>query len=336
MPTKTKSADARPYVYRCVHKETGEYYYGYRCANKVKAEDDFGIKYKTSSRKVRQHFDEYDWEINSEFFDAISAYDHEQLKIYESWGDPLLINQHHNYGTRAFRTSGPKPHSQKTIDNMIKANATPEVKARRSAGLKGRKFSKAHLANLKVARNKRGPYSVETRQKISKSNKGRVHSQETKDKMSKAHTGKIVTQETRDKSSKAQTGLKRSDVTRQRIAAARTGTKLKPESIAKRTATKKANREKEDSDIANGKYTDEEVAIIRNSRRSPKAVDKRVATAKANREKIDDDIASGKYTDEEVAIIKNNRKRSPETIAKISATSKATWEKKRLAALNQK
>lgn len=36
-----------PYVYKCVHKTTGQFYFGYRCANKLPAEIDLP-KYKTS------------------------------------------------------------------------------------------------------------------------------------------------------------------------------------------------------------------------------------------------------------------------------------------------
>ena len=39
---------ALPYVYKLVHKETGEFYIGFRCANKVPANEDLGIKYFTS------------------------------------------------------------------------------------------------------------------------------------------------------------------------------------------------------------------------------------------------------------------------------------------------
>jgi len=50
------------------------------------------------------------------------------------------------------------------------------------------------------------PISQETRDKLSKANKGKVISQETRDKLSKANKGKVISQETRDKISKAQKG----------------------------------------------------------------------------------------------------------------------------------
>lgn len=83
------------YVYKCVHKITGELYIGYRCKNVklgLAAEIDFP-QYRTSSKYVKSRFDEFDWFIIAEFFSAEHAYDFEQELIQENWTNPLLLNK---------------------------------------------------------------------------------------------------------------------------------------------------------------------------------------------------------------------------------------------------
>lgn len=87
---------AQPYVYRLDHRETGEFYIGYRAANKVPAEQDLGIKYFTSSKYIIEiGFDKFRHEIIAIFFDANSAYDFEQEYISEVFKDPLCLNKHY-------------------------------------------------------------------------------------------------------------------------------------------------------------------------------------------------------------------------------------------------
>jgi hypothetical protein len=69
----------KPYVYFGVHRKTGEFYIGYRKANKFKSEYDFGIRYTTHSDIVKNiGFHQFDWHIAAEFFaedriDAVSS-----------------------------------------------------------------------------------------------------------------------------------------------------------------------------------------------------------------------------------------------------------------------
>ena len=82
-----------PYVYMGTHRVTGEFYIGSR-ANKnqtLPSHQDI-YKYRTSSKKVKPIFDEFDWIIVAEFFDPQSAYDFEQELIYKLWNNPLIIN----------------------------------------------------------------------------------------------------------------------------------------------------------------------------------------------------------------------------------------------------
>lgn len=98
---------ARPYVYMCTHKTTGQFYIGYRELNvklKRPATEDFP-KYKTSSKIVRPHFQDYDWKIVAEFDSGTEAYAFEQQLILEHWDNPLLINEQYRLpsGTKAFK-----------------------------------------------------------------------------------------------------------------------------------------------------------------------------------------------------------------------------------------
>ena len=52
-----------PYVYKVTHKLNNKFYIGMRSANKVVAELDLGIKYFTSSKYVKNKFDEFNIEI---------------------------------------------------------------------------------------------------------------------------------------------------------------------------------------------------------------------------------------------------------------------------------
>lgn len=85
-----------PYVYKCTHKSTSEFYFGFRKANKLSAELDLGLIYKTSSKLVKSNFTNYDYEVLAIFYNSQDAHDFEQKLITESWGDPLLLNK--SYG----------------------------------------------------------------------------------------------------------------------------------------------------------------------------------------------------------------------------------------------
>lgn len=108
------SIKALPYVYLCEHKITKEFYYGSRCANKINSSIDFP-RYKTSSKKVKPRFNEFDWIILAEFFEASDAYDYEQLLIYENWNNPLSLNNSCFHLKKRLRCI---VHSEKTLEIM--------------------------------------------------------------------------------------------------------------------------------------------------------------------------------------------------------------------------
>jgi len=93
------SEKVMPYVYWCTHKETGEFYIGSRTSTKLTVPSHLDFpKYKTSSKRVKPRFDEFDWHIVAEFFSSQDAYDYEQQLIFENWGNPLRLNNFYTMG----------------------------------------------------------------------------------------------------------------------------------------------------------------------------------------------------------------------------------------------
>ena len=101
-----RSTKSAPYVYICTHKNSGEFYIGYRCANVNHnrfSHLDLPL-YKTSNPKIKKSFIEYSWQIVAEFFNSADAYDFEQELINNHWGDPLLLNESCYYGKPRFKS----------------------------------------------------------------------------------------------------------------------------------------------------------------------------------------------------------------------------------------
>lgn len=89
------SSQARPYVYVCTHRETKNFYIGFRQRNVVlnrPSDKDLPL-YRTSSKIVKANFDDYEWQVIAEFVTGDDAYDFEQYLIHENWGNPLLLNK---------------------------------------------------------------------------------------------------------------------------------------------------------------------------------------------------------------------------------------------------
>ena len=154
----------------CTHNETGMFYIGYRERN-VKlgrpAEIDLP-KYKTSSKEVKQNFNDYNWSIVAEFFTGNDAYDFEQKLISENWDDPLLINRHCFYNKERFKPTN--PHKAPWNKNKL----CPRLS--RDPWNKGQ-------TGLTVA-------SAETKQKLRDLNLGKIVSAETRSKQSQSMFGK--------------------------------------------------------------------------------------------------------------------------------------------------
>ena len=109
--TTYSSDKAVPYVYICTHKETNQFYIGYREANvRLNRPSHLDLpEYKTSSKIINPDWENYTWFILAEFFDPSHAYSFEQQLICDNWDNPLMLNGHCNIGKNQFRVSGPSP-----------------------------------------------------------------------------------------------------------------------------------------------------------------------------------------------------------------------------------
>lgn len=199
-----------PYVYLLTHKETGEFYIGYREANKVSATEDLP-KYQSSSKIVeRLGFDNFNWEILGEFSSGEEAFDYEQELIKDHIEDVLCLNQHYFKGGEIRMRL--IEHTEESRQKIIEArkNQKPfgeETRRKMSEAKKGKpgnKMSKEHSERLKEL--SRQPKSEETKRKIAETLTGRTNrpfTDEEKQKMSDAKKGKKFSEEHKAKLSAA-------------------------------------------------------------------------------------------------------------------------------------
>lgn len=85
-----------PYVYYGIHRITNEIYYGVRYGNvrsRRRPEEDLGTKYFTSSKFVKNRFNEFNWFILAQFITKEDALEFEEFLIKKSWNNPLLVNK---------------------------------------------------------------------------------------------------------------------------------------------------------------------------------------------------------------------------------------------------
>jgi hypothetical protein len=115
-----------PYVYIVRNRNTGKFYIGMRSANKVVAEEDLGVYYFTSSKHVKNNFNEFDREILAYFKDQISAFEFENLLIKEHWNDPLLLNKHYQKSMSKFSMSGSKRNDLSEYNRLTKKKPKEE------------------------------------------------------------------------------------------------------------------------------------------------------------------------------------------------------------------
>lgn len=202
------STNIYPYVYKLTDPNTGKFYIGYRCANKVIAEDDIMKKYFTSS-KHKDKLINFTPSIVAVFFDSISAYEFEQQLIYENIHDPLCMNESCFYDKHMFKL---KSH-------------TEESKLKISKSRTGIKFSESHLENLRIAmeaksydymtedyKNTLSKQSISNwsdpviREKRIRGQKKHIRTDEHRAALSKANIGKIATDEAKQKMRVAKLG----------------------------------------------------------------------------------------------------------------------------------
>lgn len=119
---------------------------------------------------------------------------------------------------------------------------TLETRAKTSTTLKGRIITPEHRAKISASR-KGGVFSPQHRANLSAARKRRVITPETKAKLRAVMVDRMATPEARAKIGAALKGKKLSQKTRAKMSEAQRGRVLSLESIAKRTATRAANRQ---------------------------------------------------------------------------------------------
>lgn len=205
-----------PYVYKLTHKETGEFYIGYRAANKVYSSNDLGCKYFSSSKKVKSiGFENFNIEIVAEFFAWEDAYDFEQGLIKEHFKDPLCLNRNYNINNiSSFNTLG-KRLSNLQKEHLSKINSgkkhSIETKNKISNLSKDRVYIKNESLNICkfIKRSELNRFDQnegwelgrlsKINKNIAKGNTGKQASEETRHRMSLARRNVIVTPETKNK-----------------------------------------------------------------------------------------------------------------------------------------
>lgn len=190
-----------PYVYKLINEYTTEYYIGYRSKNvrlNLRAEDDIGKKYFTSSKYVRPRFSEFKIVIIAEFWSKDDAYDYEQTLIAENINNINCLNKHYqNSGTKKFKHN--TPHSKQAKDKMRgkrgKIKSSPRTVPPWNKGLT--KYSDSRVTKMSISRTTTGnpqqvgkKYSIERIQKIKEKLTGRKMTPQQIEKMSIAKKGK--------------------------------------------------------------------------------------------------------------------------------------------------
>lgn len=185
----------KPYVYKGVHRETGEFYIGYREANELPAQQDFGAEYFTSSEEVDAlGFENFEWCIVAEFYDedrkkaGDDAYDHENRLIGEDFHNPLCLNgQYTKDGQVRFKRSGPLKDSTKQKLSDIKTGTKLSEDTKYKIGMKHKGMKRSDEARANIGEGLIGHVvSESTKRKLSEYRTGTKQTEETKTKIQKS------------------------------------------------------------------------------------------------------------------------------------------------------
>lgn len=159
-----------PYVYYIKHRQSGQFYFGFRkqnVAKGIKPENDLWNNYFTSSRSVKRLLqadgkDSFDVKIIFTNQDSEVCYWYEQKLIKESIKDPLSLNYHYvDFDSGKEMFGGGKP-------------LTEETKKRIGDALRGKKHSKEYAEAISKRQKgiKQRPKSIEAKKKMSESHHG--------------------------------------------------------------------------------------------------------------------------------------------------------------------
>lgn len=166
-----------PYVYKGTNPESGEFYFGYREANKLPAELDLGVVYFTSSETVKPIFHNFTWEILAEYIFSYedmsagtAAYWDEQRLIKYHFNDPLCLNRHYvdpDSGFEKFNTKGEMSDELKQFHSERMKDNNHRTGTKQSQSTKD-KISKSLIGNKRA-----GKWSEERKAAWSERTKGK-------------------------------------------------------------------------------------------------------------------------------------------------------------------
>ena len=192
-----KSTKAKPYVYLCTNLKTGHFYIGYREANVSQnrtSDIDFPL-YKSSSKSVKDHFEDFEWIIVAEFETGKDAYSFEQQLIHEHWNDPLLLNEHCCHNEQQFRRSAP-PWNKGRKGLYIRTEKTKQkIKEKRAlqvmgtSPLKGKSYDEIHGESAEVIRKKISEQMLSAG--IKRTEEFKENLRKPKEKVTCPHCGKV-------------------------------------------------------------------------------------------------------------------------------------------------
>lgn len=189
-----------PYVYIVTHRQDGSYYFGMRSAHRTSPEEDLGVHYFTSNKRIQRNFHEYETQVIAVFLSWEDAFTFENEMIERHWGDPLLLNHHFQRNPSSFSLKGFRRPDVSALNSKLKKKPKElRTFSCRECGSRIEKHEFVHHApaehyycntkcrNIFFGRLRQGHnISEETRQKL----RGRNISEETRQKLSEAHKGK--------------------------------------------------------------------------------------------------------------------------------------------------
>ena len=195
------STKVLPYVYKLIHKETGQFYFGVRHANKVPSSEDLGIKYFSSSKYVKVlGFENFNYSIVAEFFKKEDAIAFEKELITSFWGNSESLNKNiggtffsfglkHTDATKSKMSKSRKGKSRPAFSDEWKQNISRARKGK-NTGKRSKEFCDK-MSQAKMGKSQ-GPLSEEHKQKLSLAGKNRVKTPEECLNISNSKKGKKI------------------------------------------------------------------------------------------------------------------------------------------------
>ena len=215
----------RFYVYSYLREDGSPYYIGKGSGRRI----------KETRRTIKAPFDKARIVILKKDMNEQEAFQYE-IELIKKYG-----RKNNETGILRNLTDGGEGTSGLKHSDAAKANLRE-----RNLGKKHSDAAKAKMREAKLTEN----LSDATREKIKEAQLGKIVSDDTKEKIREARLGKKHSDDTKEKMREARLGKKHSDDTKEKMREARLGKpspnlgkKLSPETIKKRTESRKRNKE---------------------------------------------------------------------------------------------